>query len=116
MMREDVLCAAPAIIRSMLRMVMHEGKHGSTAAEAGMIPESTRNKEVENGNGGQTMDEIINIMALIQPELDASLAEGTKRQKSMLSKYWKMNCAEIRVDMQKLTSSPQGSENEAREA
>lgn len=54
------------------------------------------------------------IMSLIRPAIDASLAEGTKKHKRSLLRYWDMYCAAFNIDMKRFGKNQNGSDEEKR--
>lgn len=62
----------------------------------------------------QSTDNLAAIMALMRPALDASLAKGTKKQKSSLLRYWDMYCTAFDIDIKDFGANPQKSEDAKR--
>lgn len=79
------------------------GKHKNNVGEqTGRVPMQQEENDV---------DSITTVMALMRPALDASLAVGTKRQKSSLLRYWGIYCAAFHVNMKSFGNIPKGSDD-----
>lgn len=118
MAKIDEQCAVPKVSWNVLSRLRQNGERGSGRKEPEGIPHGAKVGEEDHkgGSGTQRMGNIATIMALVRPAFDASLVEGTKRQKSSMLKYWVMYCSSSDIYMQSFRASWLGTEDEVCEA